>query len=178
MNKLAYVLLVAYPLIYSYLARTDRLSYTFIPLLILAIFFIYKAFTDFKTRIYIYLVISIIALSIAAPFTGFNSFKLLPLVISLMYFFMFLFSNFAPVSFIESLVLKDSNDSPELRTYLKNLNKVWTIILTINVIFHILALNASMEIWLLYTTFLSYLLFGATFLLEFLYRYTRRRGNG
>jgi len=98
--------------------------------------------------------------------------KLYPAAISVGLLFGFCWSLINPPTIIERLARATAGDlPPEAIVYTRNVTMIWCCFFVFNIAVSVLtALSGSMQLWAFYNGFLSYLLIGLLFSIEYLFR--------
>lgn len=105
-------------------------------------------------------------------YTKIEAVKFYPIVMNFIFFTIFLCSLMGKETVIQKIArLTDGKLEEPIRTYTKNLTYVWIIFLFVNFIISVYSLFLSDYFWMLYNGFVSYLLIGTVFIIEFIVRY-------
>lgn len=98
-------------------------------------------------------------------------FKLLPVLITSLFFVKFAEAVIMKRPFLATMVQKTPKVvwSEEKLAFIESSHLYWLIVTTLNLVLQVAVLFASMQIWALYTTVGWYLLFGGALLLQIIY---------
>ncbi len=98
-------------------------------------------------------------------------FKLLPVLITSLFFVKFAEAVIMKRPFLATMVQKTPKVvwSEEKLAFIESSHVYWLIITTVNLVLQVAVLFASMQIWALYTTVGWYLLFGGALVLQIIY---------
>ncbi len=98
-------------------------------------------------------------------------FKLLPVLITSLFFVKFAEAVIMKRPFLATMVQKTPKVvwSEEKLAFIESSHLYWLIVTTVNLVLQVAVLFASMQIWALYTTVGWYLLFGGALLLQIIY---------
>ncbi len=98
-------------------------------------------------------------------------FKLLPVLITSLFFVKFAEAVIMKRPFLATMVRKTPKVawSEEKLAFIESSHLYWLIVTTVNLVLQVAVLFASMQIWALYTTVGWYLLFGGALLLQIIY---------
>ena len=104
--------------------------------------------------------------------TAYLGFKLYPIMVNLAMFCVFAYSYFKPPSIIETFArIKEPNLNMNGVKYTGNVTLVWCAFFVINGSISLYtAMFTSLEVWMMYNGFLSYLLMGLLMAVEFIIR--------
>lgn len=107
----------------------------------------------------------------ATVFREYGWFTYYPVVVNLLMFFLFFSSLWQPQSLIERLArLQDPNLPQSGIRYTRNVTKVWCAYFIINGSIALYTCFLPLEAWTLYNGFISYLLAGSLFIIEWMVR--------
>lgn len=129
----------------------------------------------FKAVKGLWAIILVAGLSVAA-FSFFSNselgLKLYPVIISLGFLIVFAYSLSQPPTIIERLArLQEPDLPPEGVIYTRKVTQVWCVFFVFNILVALYTvIFSSTEVWTLYNGLISYLLIGALFLGELIYR--------
>ena len=103
--------------------------------------------------------------------------KLYPILANFFIFMLFFVSLFKEETIIQKIARKCEKKELDsfTREYTKNLTVVWTVFLGINVFLAIVTAFMSDKIWMIYNGFVSYVLLGMFFLVEYIVRIILRK---
>ena len=123
-------------------------------------------------------VVGVLLLAIAAIWSNATlPLKLYPVLINCTLLVVFAYSLFSPPSIIERMArLREPNFPPAAVFYTRRVTQVWCGFFVMNGVIALgTALWASEAVWSLYTSLISYVLMGALFGVEYLYRLRFKR---
>ncbi|MCM8539779.1 MAG: hypothetical protein NE328_05840 [Lentisphaeraceae bacterium] len=165
------LLIIAYPFLVFW--GINHLSIKFIGWIFLTVIILRSLILKDQYKQWIPAIIGILATTILLNI--FNDpiyLKLNPVIISLSVFTAFFLSLVKPPSMIETFArLQDKNLPEKAVPYCRKVTIIWCVFLLLNSLIALYtAVYTTMEIWTLYNGLLSYLLMGALFAGEFLYR--------
>lgn len=104
--------------------------------------------------------------------------KFYPPLMNSFIFMVFFASLFKEETIIQKFAkLMDGELNDKIRLYTRNLTYIWCIFLFLNLCFSIITIFMSDKIWLIYNGFLSYILIGLMFVIEYPIRMNYRRRN-
>ncbi len=105
-------------------------------------------------------------------FTKITAVKFYPVLMNFLFFCIFFCSLFAKETVIQKIArLTDGSLNEPIKTYTKNLTYIWIFFLFVNFSISVYSLFLSDKFWMLYNGFVSYLLIGTVFIIEFTVRY-------
>ena len=123
-----------------------------------------------------------------APFIGmfavigifhFTDFKYYPPVMNFCLFMIFFSSLFQERTVIQKIALaSDPNSNEAVMKYTKNLTYIWAVFTFLNFLVSVGTVFMSEKIWALYNGFISYLLVGIIFIIEYIVRINFMRKYG
>ena len=112
-------------------------------------------------------------------FTRFIALKYYPVVANLFIFTIFFSSLFTKETVIQKFakLMERKELDEKTKVYTKNLTYVWVVFTFLNLLISIFTVFASERIWALYNGFISYILIGLIFVIEYPVRVSFRRKN-
>ena len=114
----------------------------------------------------------------AFHFTNLIFFKYYPVVVNLGLFIVFFSSTFQERTVIQKFALAMEPDAKEwVLKYTRNLTYLWSIFMFLNFLVSLATVFLSKEIWILYNGFISYMLVGLFFGIEYIIRCRLRKIN-
>ncbi len=114
----------------------------------------------------------------AFHFTNLIFFKYYPVVVNLGLFIVFFSSIFQERTVIQKFALAMEPDAKEwVLKYTRNLTYFWSIFMFLNFLVSLITVFLSKEIWILYNGFISYMLVGIFFGIEYIVRCRQRKKN-
>lgn len=97
--------------------------------------------------------------------------KYYPVIVNFMLFCIFFGSTFKKETIIQKMArLMDSNIKPKALEYTRNLTYIWSIFMLANFFVSLATVFMSEKIWAIYNGFLSYILVGLFFIIEYIVR--------
>ena len=112
-------------------------------------------------------------------FTDFILLKYYPPVMNFCLFFIFFSSLFQKRTVIQKIALASDPDSNEaVMNYTRNLTYIWAVFTFLNFLVSVGTVFMSEKIWALYNGFISYLLVGIIFIIEYIVRINFMRKYG
>lgn len=97
--------------------------------------------------------------------------KYYPPIVNFCFFIVFFCSLFDQKTVIQRIAeITDGKLSPEIRKYTRNLTYVWCLFLALNFIVSLITVFMSDKIWFVYNGFISYILVGSVFVIEYFVR--------
>ena len=112
-------------------------------------------------------------------FTDFILLKYYPPVMNFCLFFIFFSSLFQERTVIQKIALASDPDSNEaVMKYTRNLTYIWAVFTFLNFLISVGTVFMSEKIWALYNGFISYLLVGIIFIIEYIVRINFMRKYG
>lgn len=112
-------------------------------------------------------------------FTDFILLKFYPPVMNFCLFFIFFSSLFQKRTVIQKIALASDPDSNEaVMNYTRNLTYIWAVFTFLNFLVSVGTVFMSEKIWALYNGFISYLLVGIIFIIEYIVRINFMRKYG
>lgn len=112
-------------------------------------------------------------------FTDFILLKYYPPVMNFCLFFIFFSSLFQKRTVIQKIALASDPDSNEaVMKYTRNLTYIWAVFTFLNFLISVVTVFMSEKIWALYNGFISYLLVGIIFIIEYIVRINFMRKYG
>ncbi len=101
-----------------------------------------------------------------------------PVIINLLFFGLFFTSLWQKETIIERFARLQDPDLPDYaRRYTRNVTKIWCVFFIVNGTISLATSFMSLDIWTLYNGFISYVLMGLLFSLEFITRWYVKRKN-
>lgn len=125
------------------------------------------------------LTLGLVAIGISALTDTDIGFKLYPLAINFSMLIVFAYSYYKPPTVIETFARLSENDMPpEAIKYTTNVTLVWCLFFIFNGLVSLYtALFMSLDSWLIYNGFLSYILMGFLMLVEYLVRLSVKKNH-
>ena len=112
-------------------------------------------------------------------FTDFILLKYYPPVMNFCLFMIFFSSLFHERTIIQKIALaSDPNSNEAVMKYTKNLTYIWAVFTFLNFLVSVGTVFMSEKIWALYNGFISYLLVGIIFIIEYIVRINFMRKYG
>lgn len=112
-------------------------------------------------------------------FTDFILLKYYPPVMNFCLFMIFFSSLFQERTVIQKIALaSDPNSNEAVMKYTKNLTYIWAVFTFLNFLVSVGTVFMSEKIWALYNGFISYLLVGIIFIIEYIVRINFMRKYG
>ncbi len=112
-------------------------------------------------------------------FTDFMLLKYYPPVMNFCLFFIFFSSLFQEKTIIQKIALASDPDSNEaVMEYTRNLTYIWAVFTFLNFVVSAATVFMSEKIWALYNGFVSYILVGTIFIIEYIIRINFMRKHG
>lgn len=97
--------------------------------------------------------------------------KFYPVIINFIIFCIFFGSTFQEETIIQKMAkLMEKDIKPKALEYTKNLTYIWSIFMFANFLISLLTIFMSKKIWAFYNGFLSYMLVGTFFIIEYIIR--------
>lgn len=97
--------------------------------------------------------------------------KFYPVIINFIIFCIFFGSTFQEETIIQKMAkLMEKNIKPKALEYTRNLTYIWSIFMFANFLISLLTIFMSKKIWAFYNGFLSYMLVGTFFIIEYIIR--------
>jgi len=104
-------------------------------------------------------------------YTNFVGFKFYPPVVNFCIFLIFFTSIFQEKTVIQKMALLMEPDANEaVMTYTRNLTYVWAVFTFLNFLVSLATVFSSEKIWAIYNGFISYVLVGLVFIIEYIIR--------
>lgn len=174
LNILAGLLIVIYPVcIYYGLSRYSVKHVGYFAIVLISLRFVGHFLAD-KNKIKEFLPFFFVCLASLLPAIIFNSpefLKAMPVVINLNFLILFLISLKKPPTMIERFArLQDKSLPDHAIEYCRNVTIVWCFFFVFNGSIALWTVFQNNEIWALYNGFISYILIGLLFSIEFLIR--------
>ena len=108
--------------------------------------------------------------------TGLNALKIYPVIVNFSFFLIFFISLFAQKTVIQKIAeLQEGVLNNSVKIYTRNLTYLWCIFLFIQFLISILTLFLDDKIWMIYNGFVSYILLGSFFAIEYMVRIILKR---
>lgn len=108
--------------------------------------------------------------------TGLNALKIYPVIVNFSFFLIFFASLFAQKTVIQKIAeLQEGVLNSNVKIYTRNLTYLWCIFLFIQFLISILTLFLDDKIWMIYNGFVSYILLGSFFAIEYMVRIILKR---
>jgi len=108
--------------------------------------------------------------------TGFILLKYYPPVVNFAFFAIFFSSIFCRQTIIQKIALASEPDAGEdVLRYTRNLTYVWSAFMFLNFMISFATVFMSKKVWTLYNGFISYMLVGAFFFIEYIVRLNFKR---
>lgn len=108
--------------------------------------------------------------------TGLNALKIYPVIVNFSFFLIFFISLFAQKTVIQKIAeLQEGVLNNNVKIYTRNLTYLWCIFLFIQFLISILTLFLDDKIWMIYNGFVSYILLGSFFAIEYMVRIILKR---
>ena len=116
------------------------------------------------------------AIIFAFHYTDLIFFKYYPPIVNFGFFIVFFSSLFQEKTVIQKIALAENPDAgAETMKYTRNLTYIWAIFTFINFLISLYTVFMSKEIWALYNGFISYILVGTFFVIEYIVRINFKR---
>lgn len=170
-NIIIGIVFVFYPLIVFFGLEWIEPTYIAAILAGLALFRFYYSKTSLNIPFFKVASINAIALLLFSVFAN-SAFllKLYPVVMSVSFFSIFVYSLIKPPAVITLIAGAQSQLTINSVIYTKKVTKVWSVFFLINAIVSLFTVFMSNEAWVLYNGLISYLLIGTLFLTEWIVR--------
>lgn len=108
--------------------------------------------------------------------TGLNALKIYPVIVNFSFFLIFFISLFAQKTVIQKIAeLQEGVLNNNVKIYTRNLTYLWCIFLFIQFLISMLTLFLDDRIWMIYNGFVSYILLGSFFAIEYMVRIILKR---
>lgn len=108
--------------------------------------------------------------------TGLNALKIYPVIVNFLFFLIFFASLFAQKTVIQKIAeLQEGALNNNVKIYTRNLTYLWCIFLFIQFLISMLTLFLDDKIWMIYNGFVSYILLGSFFAIEYMVRIILKR---
>lgn len=108
--------------------------------------------------------------------TGLNALKIYPVIVNFSFFLIFFISLFAQKTVIQKIAeLQEGVLNNNVKIYTRNLTYLWCIFLFIQFLISMLTLFLDDKIWMIYNGFVSYILLGSFFAIEYMVRIILKR---
>lgn len=108
--------------------------------------------------------------------TGLNALKIYPVIVNFSFFLIFFASLFAQKTVIQKIAeLQEGVLNNNVKIYTQNLTYLWCIFLFIQFLISMLTLFLDDKIWMIYNGFVSYILLGSFFAIEYMVRIILKR---
>lgn len=108
--------------------------------------------------------------------TGLNALKIYPVIVNFSFFLIFFISLFAQKTVIQKIAeLQEGVLNNSVKIYTRNLTYLWCIFLFIQFLISMLTLFLDDKIWMIYNGFVSYILLGSFFAIEYMVRIILKR---
>ncbi len=115
----------------------------------------------------------------AFHYTNLIFFKYYPSIVNFCFFAVFFSSTFQEKTVIQKMALAMEPDADEsVMRYTRNLTYVWSAFMFLNFLVSVATIFMSKEIWTLYNGFISYMLCGLFFGVEYIIRINFKRKHG
>ena len=112
-------------------------------------------------------------------FTKFSVLKLYPPFVNFCFFIVFFLSIFQEKTIIQKIALASEPDAnSNVMRYTRNLTYIWSAFMFINFIISVFTVFMNEKIWALYNGFISYMLVGTFFIIEYIVRMNFKRKYG
>ncbi len=104
--------------------------------------------------------------------------KYYPPVCNFVFFLIFFLSCFSKETIIQKIAkVTDGTLTDKVRKYTRNLTYIWVIFIFLNFLISLTTVFMSDEIWMIYNGFLSYVLTGFLFMVEYVIRIALKKRN-
>ena len=111
-------------------------------------------------------------------FTRINAIKFYPALVNFVIFLVFFISLFKKQTIIQYFALKFQKElKPEELIYTRNLTIIWSLFLFFNFLVATITIFLDDKIWIFYNGFLSYILTGTIFMVEYIIRAIFKKRN-
>ncbi len=111
------------------------------------------------------------AVIFAFHYTDFVFFKYYPPVVNFGFFIVFFSSIFQEKTVIQKIALaQDPNAGEAVMRYTRNLTYLWSAFMFVNFLISLCTVFMSKEVWAIYNGFISYILVGTFFVIEYIVR--------
>ena len=111
-------------------------------------------------------------------FTRINAIKFYPALVNFVIFLVFFISLFKKQTIIQYFALKFQKElKPEELIYTRNLTIIWSLFLFFNFLVATITIFLDDKIWIFYNGFLSYILTGTIFMVEYIIRVIFKKRN-
>lgn len=127
----------------------------------------------------IFRIIVMICVIVLFHYTLITALKYYPAFINLVIFTVFFSSLFKEETIIQKFArIMEGKELPEIvKTYTRNLTYVWCVFLIFNFLVSFATIFMSSKVWTIYNGFISYLLTGCIFGIEYIIRLRFKRKN-
>lgn len=120
---------------------------------------------------FVFPIIVMILVIILFHYTNWIWVKLYPVIVNFFLFCLFFGSIFAKETIIQKFArLMEPDIKPKALEYTRNLTYVWAVFIFLNFLVSVATLFMSEKVWAFYNGFLSYILVGAFFIIEYIVR--------
>ena len=120
---------------------------------------------------YLFPIIVMILVIILFHYTNWIWVKLYPVIVNFFLFCLFFGSIFVKETIIQKFArLMEPDIKPKALEYTRNLTYVWAVFIFLNFLVSVATLFMSEKVWAFYNGFLSYILVGAFFIIEYIVR--------